>query len=151
MSTQTQKSRPILRSPGVLQPPNGTVRRCDPYRGELVRHRVITADGLDYVVVTEQQTSARTPFVTVAYPVARGYLVMVRQPLCAIRSTDERTAFVRHEQLVQVLAHAGVRIVRARRLLEARRRAEYMPAKANSQDRAVDDAILQLMHESAGK
>jgi hypothetical protein len=127
-----------------MQPPSGTVRRCMPYRGELLRHRIITADGLDYVVVTEQSFSTRKPFVTAAYPLSRGYLVMVRQPLCAIRSTDERTALMRHEQLVRVLAEAGVQVVRGRRLLEARRRAEQAEALREAPRQALDDSSVIL-------
>src|SRR5262249_25756733 len=40
---------PVLRSSAAMQPPCGSVRPCAPYRGELARHRLITADGHDYV------------------------------------------------------------------------------------------------------
>jgi hypothetical protein len=67
-------------------------------------------------------------YLTGAYPVTRGYLVMMRQPLYEIRSADEVTAHFNHDRLVSVLAEAGVSIVRAERLLAARRRAEKQEA-----------------------
>jgi len=41
-----------------------------------------------------------------------------------VRSADEDAARDEHEQLVQVLAEAGIGVVRARRALAARQRAE---------------------------
>jgi hypothetical protein len=101
------------------------MRQCVPYAGELVRHRVITADGFDYVVVTLAPQNDEK-YVTAAYPVSRGYLVMVRQPLCELRSAEQRSATEQQELLVQVLAQAGVKLVRARRALAARHRNELV-------------------------
>ena len=107
----------------VTQPPAGSVRSCMPYRDELLRHRVITADGHDFAVATHRRPRGKG-YVTGAYPVQHGYLVMVRQPLCELRSEDAESARNEHEQLVQVLAEAGIGVVRARRALAARQRAE---------------------------
>jgi hypothetical protein len=107
------------------QAPRGSVRACTQYTGELARHRVITADGQDMAVATSEQSGQRPRFLTVAYPVQHGYLVMMRQPLCTLRATDEATAYENHEKLLRVLAEAGVGVVRARRALAARRRAEH--------------------------
>ena len=75
---------PVLRSSTAMQPPCGSVRPCAPYRGELARHRLITADGHDYVVATTRAQGAQRDYITAAYPVSRGYLVMMRQPLCEL-------------------------------------------------------------------
>lgn len=107
----------------VAQPPAGSVRTSMPYRDELLRHRVITADGHDYAVATHKRPRGKG-YITGAYPVQHGYLVMVRQPLCELRSEDADSARYEHEQLVQVLAEAGIGVVRARRALAARQRAE---------------------------
>lgn len=127
----TQQVQQELAQPGSIfrgtvwaQPPCGSVRTCVPYRGELARHRLITADGHDYVVATVHLRERKQPYITGAYPVSRGYLVMVRQPLYEIKSLSEEAARMQHEQLVSVLAEAGVGIVRARRALAARQRAE---------------------------
>src|SRR5215472_5182677 len=117
--------------PVPLRPAHGSVRSCVPYRGELARHRLITADGSDYVVATLFQASRMNSYLTGAYPVTRGYLVMMRQPLYEIRSADQVSAEFNHDRLVSVLAEAGVSIVRAERLLAARRRAEKQEAAAN--------------------
>lgn len=111
------------------QPPAGTVRTCMPYRGEVARHRVISADGYDYAVATTYLPGRRQPYTTGAYPVLRGYLVMVRQPLYEVCSETTEAAHEQHEQLVNVLAHAGVQIVRARRALAARQRSESREAQ----------------------
>ena len=114
----------------AMQAPRGSVRTCVPYRGELARHRLITADGHDYIVTTTRMPASGhmaqrlETYVTGAYPVLRGYLVMMRQPLYEISSADGETAREQHEQIVRVLAEAGVGIVRARRSLAARLRAE---------------------------
>ena len=108
----------------VVRPPCGSVRSCIPYRGELARHRLITADGHDVVVATATEGGESGGFITGAYPVQHGFLVMARQPLCELRSASAETAREQHEQLVRVLAEAGVQLVRARRSLLARRRAE---------------------------
>lgn len=107
----------------ISQPQAGSVRSCMPYRDELARHRVITADGHDFAVATHMRPRGKG-YITGAYPVQQGYLVMVRQPLCELRSGDEDHARYEHEQLVQVLAEAGIGVVRARRALAARQRAE---------------------------
>ena len=107
----------------MTQPPAGSVRSCIPYRDEMLRHRVITADGHDFAVATHLRPGGKG-YITGAYPVQNGYLVMVRQPLCELRSADEDAARTEHEQLVQVLAEAGIGVVRARRALAARQRAE---------------------------
>ena len=122
---QTSQADCILHS---MQPPAGTVRTCAPYRGETARHRVISADGYDYVVATLREARGNTAYLTGAYPVSRGYLVMVRQPLYEIRSQSAGEARERHDQLVEALAQAGVRLVRAQRALAARRRAEKREA-----------------------
>ena len=62
----------------VAQPPVGSVRSCMPYRDELLRHRVITADGHDFAVATHKRPNGKG-YITGAYPVQHGYLVMVRQ------------------------------------------------------------------------
>lgn len=107
----------------VAQPPVGSVRSCMPYRDELLRHRVITADGHDFAVATHKRPNGKG-YITGAYPVQHGYLVMVRQALTEVRSDDAEGARNEHEQLVQVLAEAGIGVVRARRALAARQRAE---------------------------
>lgn len=117
---QTNAHRPATY---MTQPPAGSVRSCMPYRDELLRHRVITADGHDFAVATHTRAGGKG-YITGAYPVQQGYLVMVRQPLCEIRSDDADSARNEHEQLVQVLAEAGIGVVRARRALAARQRAE---------------------------
>ncbi|MGZ3582742.1 MAG: hypothetical protein ACXWQR_16110 [Ktedonobacterales bacterium] len=118
----------------AMQAPRGSVRTCVPYRGELARHRLITADGHDYIVTTTRIPAAKygaqrsETYVTGAYPVLRGYLVMMRQPLYEISEANSETAREQHEQLVRVLAEAGVGVVRARRSLAARLRAEKAEA-----------------------
>jgi hypothetical protein len=105
------------------------VRRCAPYRGETLRHRVISADGHDVVVTTVH--APHGAFLTGVYPVQQGYLIMIRQPYFEARSADEEAAVEQHEQLVRALAEAGVGIVRARRRLAARQRAEQREAIAD--------------------
>ena len=112
-----------------VEPPCGSVRACVPYGGELARHRLITADGHDYVVATIYLPTRKLPYTTGAYPVSRGYLVMVRQPLYEVKSLEAGTAREQHEQLVSVLVEAGVGVVRARRALAARQRAENAEAQ----------------------
>jgi hypothetical protein len=113
----------------IAQPPRGSVRSCMPYRDELAHHRVISADGHDVAVATIELRGSRTGHLTGAYPVQQGYLVMVRQPLCELHSADVDTARENHERLVRVLAEAGVGVVRARRMLAARRHAEGKEAR----------------------
>jgi len=113
----------------IAQPPRGSVRSCLPYRDELAHHRVITADGHDVAVATIELRGSRSGYLTSAYPVQQGYLVMVRQPLCELPSADVATARDHHERLVRVLAEAGVGVVRARKTLAARRHAEGKEAR----------------------
>ncbi len=137
----------------LAQPPCGSMRECPPYRGELARTRVITADGHDYVVATARAPRAGKGYLTSAYPVARGYLVMMRQALCELPSESAEQARERHIQLTHVLAEAGVRLVRARGALAARRRAERIEAD-RAEASGVSDADWltdQLLgFESAG-
>ncbi|MBF6591073.1 MAG: hypothetical protein IVW57_11185 [Ktedonobacterales bacterium] len=127
--------------------PWGSVRSCLPYGGELARHRVITADGHDFVVATVELHGQKTRFVTAAFPVQQGYLVMVRQPLCELRSAESDAAREAHEKLVHVLAEAGVGVVRARRALAARRRAEHAgPSESGS--RLLKQVLLGEMVSS---
>ena len=106
----------------MARPQAGSVRTCMTYRAELLRHRVVTPDGRDFAVATHMRPGGG--FITGAYPVQQGYLVMVRQPLCEVRCDERESALNEHEQLVQVLAEAGICVVRARRALAARQRAE---------------------------
>jgi hypothetical protein len=124
MQTITSIDEPAQRF--GARPANGTVRRCDPYRGEILRHRVVSADGHDAAVTTVH--APHGAFLTGAYPVQQGYLVMIRQPYFEARSANEEAAAAQHEQLVRALAEAGVGIVRARRRLAARQRAEQREA-----------------------
>ena len=111
---------------GGAVPPAGTVRTCIPYAGEVARHRVITADGFDYIVATACRSSKGGVYITSAYPVLRGYLVMMRQPLCELRTAEAYAASEQHERLVRALSEAGVKLVRARRALAARHRNEFV-------------------------
>jgi hypothetical protein len=105
---------------------NGTVRRSALHRDELKRHRVISADGYEVVVTTDR--AAHDSWLTGAYPVQQGYLVMICQPYFEAQSKTAEAAAEQHEQLVRALAGAGVGIVRARRRLAARQRAEQREA-----------------------
>ena len=116
----------ILTRVGVAM---GGVRACLTYADELLRSRVITADGQDYIVTTSTDIRAGQGYLTGAYPVSRGYLVMMRQPLCEFHHADAVAARERHAQLASVLAEAGVRVVRARASLAARKRAETTEAR----------------------
>ena len=107
-------------------PANGTVRRCALHPDELERDRVISADGYEVVVTTVH--AAHNAWLTGAYPVQQGYLVMICQPYIEAQSATEVAATEQHEQLVRALAGAGVGIVRARRRLAARQRAEQREA-----------------------
>ncbi len=120
----------------------GGVRSCLTYADELLRSRVLTADGQDYIVTTSQDIRAGQGYLTGAYPVSRGYLVMLRQPLCEFHHAEEGDARERHRQLANVLAEAGVRVVRGRAALAARRRAETTEAKAARASRLwAEDAL----------
>ena len=122
---------------------NGSVRSCIPYAGETSRHRVVSADGHDLVVATmRHQDERQAHFVTAAYPVQNGYLVMIRKPLCELRATDAEAAREQHEQLVRVLSEAGLRVVRARRALAARQRAEQSDQHAETEAVELDAAPL---------
>jgi hypothetical protein len=102
----------------------GQARECARYRNELARHRVLTADGLDYVVATVDERHLGRGYTTAAYPVSRGYLVMMRQPLCVLASREDDEAHSQHGLLVRALVEAGTGVVRARRRSAAWRRAE---------------------------
>lgn len=121
---ETTRPGVIARFAQMTQAPSGSVRACTPYAGELARHRVVSADGQDYVVATYAERAGESVYLTGAYPVNRGYLVMLRQPLYETRTAAEGDAREQHEQLVRVLSEAGVKVVRARRALANRRRAE---------------------------
>ncbi len=124
----------------------GGVRSCLRYADELLRSRVITGDGQDYIVTTSIDVRAGQGYLTGAYPVSRGYLVMMRQPLCEFHHAAADEARERHMQLATVLAEAGVQVVRGRASLAARKRAETSEARAARASRiwAEDslDAIL---------
>jgi hypothetical protein len=107
-------------------PATGSVRRCVPHPDELERHRVISADGHDVVVTTDR--AAHDSWLTGAYPVQQGYLIMICQPYFEAQSETAEAAAEQHEQLVRALAGAGVGIVRARRRLAARQRFEQREA-----------------------
>lgn len=130
MATSTSAKRAtrehLLSRVGVTM---GGVRTCLPYADELLRSRVITADGQDYIVTTSFDIRAGQGYLTGAYPVSRGYLVMMRQPLCEFHHAEPDAATERHTQLANVLAEAGVRVVRARASLAGRKRAETSEAK----------------------
>lgn len=122
----------------------GSVRQCPPYRGEIVRHRVITADGADYLITTAREPRQGDGYVTAAFPVARGYLVMMRQPLCALASPDEPAARRQHALLLEVMVESGTSVVRARRRSAAWRQAERTVAPAASAPAATREAIVHL-------
>ncbi|MDE3230546.1 MAG: hypothetical protein KGO05_11760 [Chloroflexota bacterium] len=128
----------------------GGVRACLTYADERLRSRVITADGQDYIVTTSVDIRAGQGFLTGAYPVSRGYLVMIRQPLCEFHHADERSARERHHQLANVLAEAGVRVVRARASLAARKRVETSEAKAVRAGRMWAEDALDVILGSIG-
>jgi hypothetical protein len=115
----------------------GTVRRCAPHPDELARHRVISADGYEVVVTTVH--APHGVWLTGAYPVHQGYLVMICQPYFEAHSATEAAAAEQHEQLVRALAGAGVGIVRARRHLAARQRAEQREASIVQNRGAVEE------------
>jgi hypothetical protein len=105
---------------------NEGVRPRAVHRDEIERHRLISADGYDTVVTTIR--AAHGVYLTGAYPIQQGYLVMICQPYFEAQSATVEAAAEQHEQLVQALAEAGVGIVRARRRLAARQRAEQREA-----------------------
>lgn len=109
--------------------PLGVARSCGLHAGELARDRVVTPDGQDYVVTTAENGRQGAGFLTGAYPVKSGYLVMMRQPLVEYPSATEEEARERHQQLASVLAQAGSRVVRARAQLLARKARETREAK----------------------
>jgi hypothetical protein len=119
-------------------PANGTVRRCALHPDELARHRVISADGYEVVVTTVH--AAHGVWLTGAYPVQQGYLVMICQPYFEAQSATQEAAAEQHEQLVRALSGAGVGIVRARRRLAVRQRAEQYEA-ITVQNREDDLAV----------
>ncbi len=119
------------REPGIagVRPANGTVRACVAQRGELLRHRVMSADGRDVAVTT---AAAPLGFVTGVYPVQQGYLVMVCQPLYEVGSGSIEVAREEHTRLVRALAEAGVRVVRARRHQERHEEADRLLVAAQT-------------------
>ncbi len=127
----------------------GGVRDCLPYADELLRSRVLTADGQDYVVTTSSDVRTGHGYLTGAYPVSRGYLVMMRQPLCEFHHDDAASARERHHQLANVLAQAGVQLVRARASLVARKRAETSEVKAVRSSRVWAEDSLDIILGSA--
>jgi hypothetical protein len=120
------------------------------YAGELARHRVITSDGFDYVVATVREGRHVAAFATGAYPVVRGYLVMMRQPLYEVRHETVEAAIEEHERLVSVLAEAGVRVVRARKLLAARQRAEAREAAERTEPADTPRKVVPITLHIAG-
>ena len=126
----------------------GVARSCMPYTGELARERVVTPDGQDYIVTTVADIRVGSGFLTGAYPVSRGYLVMMRQPLLELHSVIEDEARERHAQLASVLAEAGPRVVRARGALLARKRAETREAKAERAPRILAEQTLDAALEA---
>ncbi len=129
--------------------PVGVARPCVPYAGELARDRVVTPDGQDFIVTTSVDVQSGAGFLTGAYPVSRGYLVMMRQPLMEFSSATEDEARERHAQLASVLAEAGARVVRARATLLARKRAEAREAKVAHTPRVLADEELGVAVEAA--
>ncbi len=123
----------------------GGVRDCLPYADELLRSRVLTAEGLDYVVTTSGDVRAGQGYLTGAYPVSRGYLVMMRQPLCEFHHDDAESARERHRQLANVLAQAGVQVVRGRASVAARKRAETSVAKVVRTSRIWAEDSLDII------
>ncbi|HEX8996787.1 MAG TPA: hypothetical protein VF812_12225 [Ktedonobacterales bacterium] len=129
----------------------GGVRTCLPYADELLRSRVMTADGQDYIVTTSVDIRAGQGYLTGAYPVSRGYLVMMRQPLCEFHHSDAESARERHSQLANVLAEAGVRVVRRRASLVARTRAETSEARAARASRVwAEDSLDVILGAALG-
>lgn len=129
----------------------GSVRNCLPYADELLRSRVLTADGQDYIVTTSSDIRAGQGYLTGAYPVSRGYLVMMRQPLCEFHHADAESASERHRQLANVLAEAGVKVVRGRASLFARRRAEASELKSAHGSRIwAEDSLDTILGSVSG-
>jgi hypothetical protein len=124
MKTATLLDAPAPRFGAHLA--NGTVRRCAPHADEFERHRVISADGYEVVVTTVH--AAHGVWLTGAYPVQQGYLVMICQPYFEAQTVTEEAAAEQHEQLVRALSGVGVGIVRARRRLAARQSVEHREA-----------------------
>lgn len=146
MARSTRGARAPEPAAAATTPQPGSVRPCAAYRGELARHRIITADGLDYLVATADESRRGRGYVTAAYPVARGYLVMLRQPLCELRCEDDSEAHAQHAQLVDVLAQLGTAVVRARRRSAAWRRAERRvePGTAASLEASDLDMLIKV-------
>ncbi len=139
----------ILTRVGVVM---GSVRACLPYADELLRSRVFTADGQDYIVTTSTDIRAGQGYLTGAYPVSRGYLVMLRQPLCEFHHADAAAARERHAQLASVLAEAGMRVVRARASLAARKRAETTEVRAPRSPRMwAEDSLDVILGETSDR
>lgn len=106
---------------------------------------------MDYVVATADERRQGRGFVTSALPVVRGYLVMMRQPLCALTSATEEAAYNQHTLLVNVLVESGTRVVKARRNSAAWRRAERMvDASADITARSKDSGDAELVAAAVG-
>ena len=132
MANRANRLRIVKDETGRTQWPSvGTILECRPYLDEIARHRVVSSQGTDYVVATVAEHGAGTTFVTGAYPVARGYLVMLRQPLFEVRCVSHESAIEAHLDLVHALAEMGTASVRAQRALLARRRRERTTAVGN--------------------
>lgn len=110
--------------------PVGMARSCMTYAGEKARHRVISADGQDFIVTTAADARVGSGFLTGVYPVSRGYLMMMRQPLVETNNATLADALEAHDQLVRALVEVGARIVRAQAVLRARKRAETGETRA---------------------
>jgi hypothetical protein len=129
--------------------PLGVARPCGLYASELARDRVVTPDGQDYVVTTADDVRLGTGYLTGAYPVKSGYLVMMRQPLVEYHSATASEARELHQQLSSVLAQAGSRVVRARAQLLARKARETYEAareakRANKAAQALQPELTLL-------
>jgi hypothetical protein len=114
--------------------PHGSVRPAIPHRGEVARHRVMTADGRDIAVAT---ASERNGFVTGVYPVQHGYLVMMYQPIYEAHCATADLAHEQHEQLVRALADIGLGVIRARK-----RRKQIPPSSEEVSQAPTEEAAL---------
>ncbi len=104
MKTTTPRDAPAQAVGAHLA--NGAVRHCAPHPDELARDRVISADGYEVVVTTVH--APHDAWLTGAYPVQQGYLVMICQPHFEAHSATEEAAGEQREQLVRALAGAGL-------------------------------------------
>src|SRR6185437_7456915 len=96
----TMKTATLLDAPALAagtRRANGTVRRCVPHPDELERHRVISADGYEVVITTVH--APHGVWLTGAYPVQQGYLIMIGQPYLEAQSATQEAAAEQHNQL----------------------------------------------------